>query len=41
MLFQRIIANHQEGYYIILHITNIATNIVFSVGLLCKPQKSN
>lgn len=41
MLFQRIVANHQEEYYIILHLTNIITNILFSVGLLCKPQKSN
>jgi len=41
MLFQRMVANHQEEYYIILHLTNIITNILFSVGLLCKPQKSN
>jgi hypothetical protein len=41
MLFQRIVANHQEEYYVILHLTNITTNILFSVGLLCKPQKSN
>jgi len=41
MLFPKIIASHQEDYYIINHITNITTNIVFSVGLLCKPQKTN
>ena len=39
MLFQRMIANHQEAYYAIHTATNIITNMLFTVGLLCKPQK--
>ncbi|MES2111925.1 MAG: hypothetical protein V4577_24425 [Bacteroidota bacterium] len=41
MLFQRMIANHQEEYYGIHTATNIITNILFTAGLFCKPQKSS
>lgn len=41
MLFQRMIANHKEEYYAIHTATNIITNILFTVGLFCKPQNSN
>jgi hypothetical protein len=40
MLFKRIINAHQEDYYMIHNITNIIANLLFSVGLLCKPQKT-
>ncbi|HAL82079.1 MAG TPA: hypothetical protein DCO83_07470 [Mucilaginibacter sp.] len=40
MLFKRMIIAHQEGYYIINNITNIIANVLYSVGLLCKPQKT-
>jgi len=40
MLFKRMITAHQEGYYMINNITNIIANILYSVGLLCKPQKT-
>ncbi len=39
MLFKRIIHEHQEGFYMINNITNIIANILFTVGLFCKPQK--
>ncbi len=39
MLFKRIIREHQEGFYMINNITNIIANVLFTVGLLCKPQK--
>jgi hypothetical protein len=39
MLFKRMVSAHQEGYYVINYITNIISNILFTVGLLCKPQK--
>ncbi|WP_428328130.1 hypothetical protein [Mucilaginibacter sp.] len=38
MLFQRMLSEHQEDFYIIHNVTNIIANIIFSVGLLCKPQ---
>ena len=38
MLFKRILHEHQEGFYMINNITNIIANILFTVGLLCKPQ---
>jgi hypothetical protein len=41
MLFQRIIASHLEEYYMIHNVTNIIANVLFSIGLLCKPQKAN
>ena len=40
MLFTRIPLKDQHNYYIINSITNIITNILFSVGLFCKPQKT-
>jgi hypothetical protein len=39
MLFKRMLSEHQEGFYMINNITNIIANILFTVGLLCKPQK--
>lgn len=39
MLFKRMMKEHQEGFYIINNITNIIANILFTIGLLCKPQK--
>jgi hypothetical protein len=38
MLFRRIINSHQEDYYMIHNVTNIIANVLFTVGLLCKPQ---
>ena len=41
MLLRRIIAAHQqEDYYMIHIITNIIANVLYSVGLLCKPQRT-
>jgi len=40
MLFKRIISAHLEEYYMIHNIVNIIANILYSVGLLCKPQKT-
>lgn len=43
MLFERIIHAHRynsEDYFMIHIITNIIANIIFSVGLLCQPQKT-
>jgi len=39
MLFKRMLNEHQESFYIINDITNIIANILFTIGLLCKPQK--
>ena len=39
MLFKRILSEHKESLYMINNITNIVANILFTVGLLCKPQK--
>ena len=39
MLFKRILSEHQESLYVINNITNIVANILFTVGLLCKPQR--
>jgi hypothetical protein len=41
MLFPSMIANHQEAYYAINTATNIITNMLFTVGLFCKPQKGS
>jgi hypothetical protein len=38
MLFKQLLNTHQEGYYMINNVTNIIANILFTVGLLCKPQ---
>ena len=40
MLLKRMIVNHQVGYYMIHNIVNIIANVLFSAGLLCKPQKT-
>lgn len=39
MLFKRLLSINNE-YYMIAHITNIIANILFSIGLLCKPQRT-
>jgi hypothetical protein len=39
MLFKHL-THAQRDYYMIHDITNILANILFSVGLLCKPQKT-
>ena len=38
MLFKRILSEHQESLYMINNITNTIANVLFTVGLLCKPQ---
>ncbi|MCS3737432.1 hypothetical protein [Mucilaginibacter dorajii] len=40
MLLTQIPVNDRPNYYIINSITNIIANTLFSVGLLCKPQKT-
>jgi hypothetical protein len=40
MIFTRIPVKDQHNYYIINSITNIIANILYSVGLFCKPQKT-
>jgi hypothetical protein len=40
MIFTRIPIADRHNYYIINSITNIIANILFSVGLFCKPQKT-
>ncbi len=40
MLFKQIIDAHQEAVYIVHNIINIIANILFTIGLLCKPQKT-
>lgn len=39
MLFKQMLSEHLEGFYIINDITNIIANILFTIGLLCRPQK--
>ncbi len=38
MLFKRILSEHKVSLYLINNLTNIVANILFTVGLLCKPQ---
>jgi hypothetical protein len=38
MLLPKIISKNLEEYYIIHSITNIIANLLYSIGLLCKPQ---
>jgi len=38
MLFSRIIQAGQEDYLMIQSVTNIIANLLYTVGLLCKPQ---
>jgi hypothetical protein len=40
MLFKQISDQHKKDYYVIHNTTNIIANILFTVGLLCKPQKT-
>ncbi|MCR8561475.1 hypothetical protein KXD93_27725 [Mucilaginibacter sp. BJC16-A38] len=40
MLFAQILKDHKEDFYMIHTVTNIIANILFTVGLLCKPQKT-
>lgn len=39
MLFKRLLSEHLEGLYMINNITNIVANILFTIGLLCRPPK--
>jgi len=38
MLYNRINGEHRAYYYMMQSVTNIISNLLFSVGLLCKPQ---
>jgi hypothetical protein len=38
MLFKRILSEHKVSLYLINNLTNIVANILFTVGMLCKPQ---
>ncbi|HZY35843.1 MAG TPA: hypothetical protein VFE53_04300 [Mucilaginibacter sp.] len=38
MLFKRILSEHKVSLYVINNLSNIVANILFTVGLLCKPQ---
>jgi len=40
MLFSQIPDKGKADYYVIFSITNIITNLIYTVGLLCKPQKT-
>jgi hypothetical protein len=41
MLLDRIPRAEQHNYYMIHSVTNIIANILYSIGLLCKPQKTS
>ena len=41
MIFSRIPDKDKANYYVIFSITNIITNLIYTVALLCKPQKTN
>ncbi|RAV54653.1 hypothetical protein DIU36_19920 [Mucilaginibacter rubeus] len=41
MLLDRIPKDEQHNYYMIHSVTNIIANILYSIGLLCKPQKTS
>ncbi|PWK67645.1 hypothetical protein LX99_04865 [Mucilaginibacter oryzae] len=41
MLFSRIPDEDKADYYVIFSITNIITNLIYTVALLCKPQKTD
>ncbi|HEX8021651.1 hypothetical protein [Mucilaginibacter sp.] len=41
MLFSRIPDKDKADYYVIFSITNIITNLIYTVALLCKPQKTS
>ena len=40
MLYNKINPAHRNDYYMMQSVTNIIANLLFSVGLLCKPQKT-
>lgn len=40
MLFTQIIKQHDGDFYTIHDIVNVLANVLFSIGLLCKPQKT-
>lgn len=40
MLFSQIPDKDKADYYVIFSITNIIANVIYSIGLLCKPQKT-
>ncbi|AYL97968.1 hypothetical protein HYN43_022930 [Mucilaginibacter celer] len=41
MLLNQIPQNDRAGFYMIHSISNIIANILYSIGLLCKPQKTS
>jgi hypothetical protein len=41
MVFSRIPDKDKADYYVIFSITNIITNLIYSVALLCRPQKKS
>jgi hypothetical protein len=41
MVLNRIPKAEQHNYYMIHSVTNIIANILYSIGLLCKPQKTS
>jgi len=41
MVFNRIPDKNKADYYVIFSITNIITNLIYAVALLCKPQKTS
>lgn len=40
MLFNKISAADKPNYYMVQSVTNIIANLIYSVGLLCKPQNN-
>lgn len=40
MLFDLVIAQQRNDLYAIHSVTNIISNILYAIGLLCKPQKT-
>ena len=40
MLYNDIKPTQRNDYYMMQSVTNIIANLLFSVGLLCKPQKT-
>ncbi|MDB5133763.1 MAG: hypothetical protein JWP37_366 [Mucilaginibacter sp.] len=40
MLYNKISENVRNDFYMIQSVTNIIANLLYSVGLLCKPQKT-
>ena len=40
MLFNKISDADKPNYYMMQWVTNIIANLLFSIGLLCKPQKT-